>query len=274
MFPFTCLFFALTFGGESLLTANEPIQQPTAAQILARWQAAASTTERLDTTLTRLIYDHTFKETKVAIGRLYMERSGRCHLRLEPPEKLPVSTRQDASGRPYSTKADVARTFIWRPEEFLVIDPIRKESTIYSTKAAAADEHDDTTSGGFFQFFAKAMRPFESAAFCKALDEEFLSEFTERFDVSVSHQNDISIISARPKDNRDARNFKLLKLAFARSSAFPTAMSTLDPAGTKEDVFVFGHPILNVVPRNANQLFEPDFEGFHVWVSEPASDGK
>lgn len=257
------------------LGADEPVLQPTAEQILKRWRAAAATTERLDVTFARFIYDETFKTTKTATGRLYMERSGRCHIRLEPSTQLPVSTRRDdTTGKPYTIKPDDANTFIWLPDKLLLIDPDRKTCNQICFTNAAANEHHDAEFGGFFQFIANGMRAYESAFLCKALDDNFLSEFLVRFDVSVSQNKASTVLQATPMQGDDARHIKLLKLAFSKSSAFPAAMSTVDPAGTKEIVVVFGTPTLNDVPRDTKQLFDPNLEGFAVRTSRPADNEK
>lgn len=235
------------------LGADEPVLQPTAVQILKRWRAAAATTERLHVTFARFIYDETFKTTKTATGRLYMERSGRCHIRLEPSTQLPVSTRRDdTTGKPYTIKPDDANTFIWLPDKLLLIDPDRKTCNQICFTNAAANEHHDAEFGGFFQFIANGMRAYESAFLCKAS----------------------TVLQATPMQGDDARHIKLLKLAFSKSSAFPAAMSTVDPAGTKEIVVVFGTPTLNVVPRDTKQLFDPNLEGFAVRTSRPADNEK
>lgn len=217
---------------QPLRTKNVP---PELMKLLEDWEASSAKIKKLEGEHRRWEYDYVFNVVKHNTGKFYYEAPNKGRIDLIPAQpKVNPKTRQVEpeprrhwdNGQQVQFKGEAGPAERWYCDGQLVtqVDDKQKQATrMLLPKQMQGENIIDGPLPFLFGMPAQ-----------KAI---------QRYDLELRHVNEQkyqATIRATPMWPTDAANYQLAEIILDTKEFLPTAVRLIDPAGTKETVFVFG----------------------------------
>jgi TIGR03009 family protein len=239
------------------------IQKPPPAlmAILQQWSAATVKIKRLSGNQHRWVYDTVFKVEKRSEGKFYYESPDRGRIDINPKAigKNEVSPRKDAkTGTPFQLKPDRPERWICDGKLIMQLDVAQKQADIF--RIPVQSQGQNIMDGPLPFLFGMPPQ--------KAL---------QRYQLTLLEDGPkVCFLKAIPRWRSDAANYKEATIKLDKLLWLPAAVKMIDPAGTRETVYVFQN--LSINPRNfvpwwkgGGDPFRPNLRGWKIVNKTPSA---
>lgn len=235
-------------GGKPLRPAAQPMRvknvPPDLMKLLEDWEVSSAKVKKLEGEHRRWEYDYVFNVVKHNTGKFYYESPDKGRIDLTP-DKDKIGSIEDRkhweNGQLVKFKGVAGPAERWYCDSQLVtqVDVNQKQATrmLLPKQIQGANIIDGPLPFLFGMPAQKAIQRYD-------LDLKNLNEKTGR-----------ATIRATPLWPADAANYQLAEIILDTKTFLPSAVRLIDPAGTKETVFVFGD-----LKKNSRSLL-PDWLG-------------
>lgn len=205
-----------------------PPLDPRVDAILRNWEQRSSTIERLNGTFQRYVYDSVFGVEKRSNGQFYYQAPDRGRLDFIEVKKseLPVPAvnqlRKTMNGTPFNIVSDTPQRWVCTGQAVLVIDDSMK--TVQRIQIPPHFQGQNIADGPLpFLFGMKA------------------DKAVKRYGLTIGkkHSQQVYHLVAKPKLQYDAQEWCQAEVMLDPETFLPAAIRTIDPAGTKDTVYVF-----------------------------------
>jgi len=217
---------------------------------LAAWEKASQEIDSLDAKLTHFVYNKVSDRNaaKIERGRFYFEQPNQYRIELRDRVAQNVSD----------------QTFLWRDEDVLWINRLKKEYRHFSRADVAehlslfASPPKGLVERMIYTVLRDLSRPQELVPLVVDIDA---IEIRERFDLRASKLTGRYLLVALPKNEIDKSRYEQLRV-LVDDQTYRTASVQVVAAGkTSKATFKLEDVQVNVRPRDRKQMFEPNLAG-------------
>lgn len=216
---------------------------PRVVAILRNWEATTSSFDRLEGTFLRYVYDSVFGVEKRADGEFRYEAPDKGRLDFREVKVPPGTTNpkrvMPKTNAPFKVVSDTPQRWVCTGKEVLIIDDGQK--SVQKVAIPPQFQGQNIADGPLpFLFGMKA---------AKALQRYVLS-------IGSMHGEETYHLVAKPLYRQDAQEWQTAEVMLNPKTFLPRAIRTIDPAGTRETVYVFHQEALRQNPRWLLSPFE------------------
>jgi len=230
-------------GGQVAAPQEAPAPvDPRVVAILRNWENTTSGFDRLKGTFIRYVYDDVFGVEKRSNGEFHYQAPdmGRLDFLMPPKDSFaPTNPKRlmPKTNAPFKVVADQPQRWVCNGKEVLIIDDAQK--TVQKVTIPPQFQGQNIADGPLpFLFGMKA--------------EKALQRY--RLAIGGMHSAQVFHLVAKPVYKQDAQEWQTAEVMLNPENFLPRAIRTIDPAGTRETVYVFKQETLEKNPR---WLFSP-----------------
>lgn len=236
--------------------------------VLREWEKKTAIIQRLRGTHQRYEYDDVFAVEKRAVGEFWHEAPDKGRIDFEPPKQLPTpainTKKKTAAGQPFQVQSEEPQSWVCDGKSIIQVDHTPK--TYGLAEIPLQHQGENIMDGPLpFLFGMKA------------------EKIIHRYKLSLGSQHDKSgsdgrkkyHIVALPLMQSDARNWQRAEVILDAEYCLPSAIRLIDPAGSKETVYVF--PLEGMKANEKfwlNDPFKMTLRGYKLVEKQTAPQGQ
>lgn len=218
-----------------------PQPNPQVVAILRNWEISSGGFSKLEGAFERYVYDDVFGVEKRSVGEFQYQQPDKGRLDFRVPKEVPATNpgRKTKTGAPFKVVADTPQRWVCTGKEVLIIDDQMK--TVQKVSIPPQFQGQNIADGPLpFLFGMKAE---------KALQRYSLT-------IGAKHSPQVYHLVAKPLFRQDAQEWQVAEVMLNPANFMPRAIRTIDPAGTRDTVYVFQQEAMKQDPRWIFSPFE------------------